>query len=85
MFSSMTFRAKAAVISNGEYGENIYWELEDTGVLTISGTGEMPDLAFAVCDLLLAELKSGLTACPKALLFCRCLIIFHGDSPRFSV
>lgn len=35
--------AKAAIVSSGSCGENITWELDDSGTLTIKGTGEMTD------------------------------------------
>ena len=29
------------IIASGSYGDNLTWELDDSGVLAISGTGEM--------------------------------------------
>ncbi len=38
--------AKAAIVSSGSCGENITWELDDSGTLTIKGTGEMTDYEY---------------------------------------
>ena len=36
-----TAAANAEIIGNGMCGENISWELDDAGTLTIIGSGEM--------------------------------------------
>ena len=35
--------APVSVVASGTYGDNLTWRLDKSGVLTISGTGEMPD------------------------------------------
>lgn len=37
--SPISLRAKAATVNSGEFGEGLRWELDDEGVLTISGEG----------------------------------------------
>ena len=40
-----TVYADTSVIDSGECGTNVYWSLDDQGILTISGEGEMDDYA----------------------------------------
>ena len=40
-------QAQASTVDSGSCGENITWTLDDSGVLTISGTGAMADYASA--------------------------------------
>ena len=46
MLQPFALYADAAPIASGECGENLTWELDDKGLLTISGTGEMYDFDY---------------------------------------
>jgi len=67
--SGLSLQASAATVADGTCGENLTWTLDDTGTLTISGTGEMDDYGFendptwyAHCDdILKVVIKSGVT------------------------
>ena len=45
---ALSFGSKSAgaktVVESGQCGENVFWELDDEGTLTISGTGAMEDI-----------------------------------------
>ena len=43
LFSSVPAFSAASIVGNGALGKNITWTLSDDGVLTVSGTGDMPD------------------------------------------
>ena len=43
MFVSFAPEVNAAVVKSGKCGDNVNWELDDVGTLTISGTGDMYD------------------------------------------
>lgn len=43
IYGGMTIAASADVTDSGDLENGLSWSLEDTGVLTISGTGAMPD------------------------------------------
>lgn len=42
--------AADAVVAEGSCGDNVYWTLSDTGILTISGSGPMTDYAHSFND-----------------------------------
>lgn len=44
---STSVRSHAGVIASGSCGTNATWSLDDTGVMTISGTGEMEDYRYS--------------------------------------
>ena len=46
VFSMLPVVSSAAVTASGKCGENLTWKLDDTGKLTISGTGEMENYGF---------------------------------------
>ena len=54
--------------TSGKCGENVYWSLDDKGVLTISGTGNMYDYQFEASpfnardDIKSVVIKSGVTS-----------------------
>lgn len=46
IMSAVTVSAEK--IDSGTCGENLIWELDDSGILTINGTGDMEDYYFDV-------------------------------------
>ena len=44
-----TLSASAAVVKFGDCGENLTYVLDDSGTLTITGTGEMTDWSYPDC------------------------------------
>ena len=61
--------ASAAEVESGKCGENVFWSLDDKGVLTISGTGKMYDYDswysyspfYQRDDIMSVIIKSGVT------------------------
>lgn len=45
--AAFAFAEQESISGSGSCGENVYWELDDSGVLTISGSGPMTDYSFA--------------------------------------
>ncbi len=53
---SLPAAAAETIVASGKCGENVNWELDDKGVLTISGTGDMYDhISFRYCQFILYE------------------------------
>ncbi len=67
--TSSTITASAEVVRSGKCGENVNWSLDDKGVLTIRGTGDMYDYDddenfspwYGNTDITLVVIKSGVT------------------------
>lgn len=60
--------AKAEIIDSGSCGENLTWEFNNNGTLTISGTGKMDDLDYGAPwishanDILTVQINNGVTS-----------------------
>jgi len=50
LISGLNINIYAEAIYSGTCGENLVWELDDEGTLTISGTGEMDDYGYVYDD-----------------------------------
>ena len=49
---ALTGKAEAAeIVYSGDWGENLSWTLDDEGVLTISGTGDIGSTPSAVSNV----------------------------------
>lgn len=46
VFPEYNIFVKADIVSEGNCGDGLYWKLDDYGVLTLSGNGEMEDYSF---------------------------------------
>ncbi len=67
-------RHYSAYAASGKYGDNISWTLDNSGKLTVSGTGEMPDenhmlssWKYLKDSVKTAVIENGITSLPKEL------------------
>ncbi len=79
------FTQAAEEIASGTCGENLTWVLDDTGVLTISGTGEMVDYDFSTIpwadsDVVSVIIEDGVTNVSDYA-FCSCFTVESVEIP----
>lgn len=79
--------AKAEIIDSGSCGENLTWEFNNNGTLTISGTGEMYDFYYRapwishIDDILTVKINNGVTSI-SSYAFHRCTDLISINIPE---
>ena len=75
-----SLRVYAAVVDSGVFGENngFFWTLDDSGKLTVTGTGDMPDFSYetdepwfrCINDIRTIEISDGITSIGTLAFYC---------------
>ena len=76
LFGGVAVTVSAAEVASGTCGDNATWSLDDTGTLTISGTGDMDDIDWGVHrgEITSVEIEDGVTSIgDSAFMGCRSL------------